>query len=235
MGRRLLLVAITGVSGAILFLILGIGLAERNPGSLKSLWGAMTSTCGPSTSSRRQITLPFTAIDGLAISLPATVRYQPGGEAQAIVSGDQRLLEHVRLEDGRLDLDCDPGWPAPRIEVSVSGPPITEWKLLDDVDLSLANIDQPELRFVIRGSSNITAAGTAESVGVEISGSGAANLKELTSKSAKIEIRGSGDAQITAKATADISISGSGNVELFGNPILRRSEIRGSGRIQQFP
>ncbi|WP_342782278.1 GIN domain-containing protein [Aliirhizobium smilacinae] len=195
----------------------------------------MTSTCGPSGSTRQQITLPLAAIDGLAISLPATVRYQPGGEAQAIVSGDQTLLEHVRLENGRLDLDCEPGWPSPRLEVSISGPPITEWKMLGNVDLSLTNIDQPQIRFVIQGSGNITAAGTTESVRMEISGSGAANLKELSSQSTEIEVRGSGDAQITAKATADVSISGSGNVELFGNPMLRRSEIRGSGRIQQFP
>lgn len=233
--RRLALVATTGLIGAALFLTLGIGLAGQNSTSLMSLWSAATSTCRPTASVMQEITLPFASIDSMAISLPATVHYRPGGKAQAIVSGDQNLLGHVRLEDGRLGLDCDPGWPSPKLDVSVSGPPISEWKLLGNADLSLTNIDQPRLQLAIRGSGNITAAGIVESVELEISGSGAGKLKELSSQSARIEIRGSGNAQVTAKASADLSISGSGEVELFGTAVLQRSEIRGSGHFRQLP
>lgn len=235
MTRKLALVAATGVIGAVLFLALGIGLAGQSPGSPMNLWSAITSTCGPSAATGQQVTLPFDAVDSLAIGLPATVRHQPGNTAQAVVSGDRGLLAHVRMEDGRLDLDCDPGWSSPRLEVTVSGPPVTEWKLLGNVDLSLPGIDQPQLRIVIRGSGSVTASGTAERVELEISGSGEAKLKALSSHSTQVDIRGSGDAQVTARQTADVSISGSGDVELFGSPVLRRSEIRGSGRITQLP
>jgi carbon monoxide dehydrogenase subunit G len=107
--------------------------------------------------------------------------------------------------------------------------------LLGSGDLILSQIDQARLRLSIRGSGSVTATGATGSVDMDISGSGAARLKGLTSKSAKITIRGSGDAQMTAQVEADVSISGSGNVELSGHPILKRSEIRGSGRIVQTP
>ncbi len=41
--------------------------------------------------------------------------------------------------------------------------------------------------------------------------------------------------QMTAQTDADVSISGSGNVELWGHPTLRRSAVRGSGRVMQMP
>lgn len=232
---KLAFVATAGSISAIVFLALGIGLSGRDWADARHLWGAMPSTCGSAVSTRQQVTLPFTATDNLVIDLPASVRYQPGDKAEAVVSGDPALIDHVRMEGGRLGLDCDPGWLDARLDVSLSGPAISNWKLLGSGDLTLSQINQPQLWLIIRGSGSIAATGTADTVGLNISGSGAARLKDLTAKSAQIDIRGSGDAQVTAQADADVSISGSGNVELFGRPILRRSEIRGSGRIEQMP
>ena len=232
---KLAFVATAGSISAIVFLALGIGLSGRDWADARHLWGAMPSTCGSAVSTRQQVTLPFTATDNLVIDLPASVRYQPGDKEKAVVSGDPALIDHVRMEGGRLGLDCDPGWLDARLDVSLSGPAISNWKLLGSGDLTLSQINQPQLRLIIRGSGSVAATGTADTVGLNISGSGAARLKDLTAKSAQIDIRGSGDAQVTAQADADVSISGSGNVELFGRPILRRSEIRGSGRIKQMP
>ena len=232
---KLAFVATAGSISAIVFLALGIGLSGRDWADARHLWGAMPSTCGSAVSTRQQVTLSFTATDNLVIDLPASVRYQPGDKAEAVVSGDPALIDHVRMEGGRLGLDCDPGWLDARLDVSLSGPAISNWKLLGSGDLTLSQINQPQLWLIIRGSGSIAATGTADTVGLNISGSGAARLKDLTAKSAQIDIRGSGDAQVTAQADADVSISGSGNVELFGRPILRRSEIRGSGRIEQMP
>ncbi|MEZ2133041.1 MULTISPECIES: GIN domain-containing protein [unclassified Sinorhizobium] len=235
MSGKLTIVATAGLIGSVIFLTLGIGLSGRDWADARQLWGAMPSACGSTASTRQQVTLTFAASDSLIIDLPASVRYQRGDKAEAIVSGDPSLLDHVRMEGHRLSLDCDPGWFASKIAVSVSGPAITDWKLLGSGDLTLWQINQPQLRLSIRGSGSVAASGGADTIDVDISGSGAAWLKDLTAKSAQIKIHGSGDAQITAQTDADVSISGSGNVELYGHPILRRSEIRGSGRIVQAP
>ncbi|UHS61844.1 DUF2807 domain-containing protein [Agrobacterium vaccinii] len=235
MTRRLVLVAAAGLTGAVAFLAVGIGLAGHNPGDVKILWGAVGSTCGSSVSADDQITLPFDVVDSLEISLPATVRYERGERPEMVISGNRSLLDHVRMEGGKLSLNCDPGWPASPLDVRISGPAIASWKLNGNVELGLMNVDQPKIRFDLRGSGSIIAAGTTENVDLTISGSGKAMLKNLTTQSAKIDIRGNGDAEITAKTSADVSISGNGNIDLFGNAVLRRSEIRGNGHVTQLP
>ncbi|PTE09761.1 GIN domain-containing protein [Mesorhizobium helmanticense] len=235
MTGKLAFIATTGLIGAVVFLALGIGLSGPGWANAGGWWIAGQSTCGAATSTRREVTLPFSAGDSLTIDLPASVHYQPGDKAEAVVSGDSALLDHVRMEGGRLSLDCEPGWFASRLDVSLSGPAISEWKVLGSGDLALSQINQPELRLSIRGSGSVTATGVAQTVGLDISGSGSGELKDLIAQSARIEIRGSGDAQITAQADADVSISGSGDVELYGHPTMRRSQVRGSGSITQVP
>ncbi|MBF2717841.1 GIN domain-containing protein [Agrobacterium vitis] len=235
MTRKLAFVATTGLIGAVVFLTLGIGISGENWGGARQLWATTSSTCGSGQSTSQQVTLPFTASDSLTIDLPASVRYQPGDKAEVIVSGDPTLVGHVRMDGHRLSLDCHLGWSQSKLDISVSGPAITDWKLLGSGDLSLSQINQPQLRLDIKGSGSVSATGAADTVDVDISGSGTAQLRRLTAQSARIVILGSGNADMTALKDADVSISGSGNVDLSGHPTLRRSEINGSGRIVQAP
>ncbi|MER8828032.1 DUF2807 domain-containing protein [Mesorhizobium sp. M0938] len=233
MTGKLAFVATAGLIGAVVFLVLGIGLSGPDWANAGGWWISGQSTCGPATSTRQEAILPFTTGDSLTIDLPASVHYQPGDKAEAVVSG--ALLDHVRFEGGRLSLDCEPGWFGSRLDISLSGPAIADWKVLGSGDLTLSQINQPELRLTIRGSGSVAATGVAQTVGLDISGSGSGRLKGLIAQSARIEIRGSGDAQITAQADADVSIYGSGDVELHGHPTMRRSQVRGSGSIVQVP
>ncbi|TPJ25544.1 DUF2807 domain-containing protein [Mesorhizobium sp. B2-7-2] len=235
MTGKLAFVATAGLTGAIVFLALGIGLSGPDSIYAGGSWIGGQSTCGKSTSTTKQVTLPFSAGDGFTIAVPAAVRYRPGDVAQAVVSGESVLVDHVRMEGSKLSLDCDPGWFNNRVDVTLSGPAITDWKIIGSGDLALDEINQPALRLDIRGSGSITAAGTAQTVDLQISGSGDGRLKNLTAQSAKVDIRGSGDAEITAQADADVSISGSGDVDVYGHPTMRRSQVRGSGSITQVP
>jgi hypothetical protein len=235
MTRTLGHVAIAGFLGTVGFLTLGALFSGADWADAARLWNA-GGTCEATNLGEKQVTLPFEAIDSLAIDLPASVvHYQPGEKAQAIISGDPELIGHVRIADGRLELDCSPGWFATRLDVRLSGPAITSWDLLGEGALTLAQLDQPRLALSIKGSGNSSAAGTVDMVNLNISGAGAVQFKDLTAKSVLVDIRGSGDAKVTAQVDADVSIYGTGNVELFGNPVLRRSDIRGSGRIVRMP
>lgn len=92
------------------------------------------------------------------------------------------MLDHLRIESGRLGLDCDPGWFASRLDVKLSGPAITRWDLLGNVDLILSQINQSELQMSIRGSGNSFATGTTDTVDLSISGSGEARFERLGRK-----------------------------------------------------
>jgi Putative auto-transporter adhesin, head GIN domain len=233
---KLAFVAGAGTIGAVVLLTFGIGLSGSPLADAGHLLGVMQSTCGSAASAQDRIVLPLVAgEDSFTIDLRASVHYQPGEKAEVVITGNPMLLDHVQLNGGRLSLDCDPGWFASKLDVNVSGPAINAWTLLGSGDLTLSGIAQPQLQLSIRGSGDVAATGAADTVGLNISGSGAARLRELEAKSARIDIRGSGDAEMTAIADADVSIHGSGNVELSGQPVMRRSEIRGSGRIVHVP
>ncbi len=234
MTGKLALIATAGLTGAAVFLALGTALSGSSWASSAYLWNA-GATCAPASGTQRQITLPFTSEDKLAIEVPGTVSYSPGEKAEAVISGDSALIDHLKIESGRLALDCDPGWLGYSFDVKLSGPAITTWDLLGTGDLMLAHIDQPRLQVSVKGNGNISATGTSDVVDIGIYGSGKARFEGLIGKSATVQISGSGDASVNATSDADVSIFGSGNVELSGHPTMRHTEIRGSGRIVQVP
>lgn len=232
--RRLAFIATGGLIGAAALVTLGTVLSGSGWASATYLWKG-GSTCGPASGTQQQMTLPFITGDSLVIDLPGSIHYRPGEKAEVIVSGDPALLGHLHIESGRLGLDCAPSWSASRLDVKISGPAITRWDLLGNGDLALSQINQRELEVNIKGSGNSSATGIAGTVHLSISGSGEVRFEGLTTQSATIEIRGSGDAKVTAQGDADVSLYGSGNVELLGHPTMRRSDIRGNGRVVQAP
>ena len=233
MTGKLAFVATAGLIGAVIFLAVGIGLSGPDWVYAGGAWIGGESTCGKSTSTTKEVTLPFSAGDSFTIAVPAAVRYQPGDKAEAVISGDSVLVDHVRIEGGKLSLDCEPGWFDSKLDITMSGPAITDWRILGSGDLVLDKIDQPALKLDIRGSGSVSASGTARTIDLRISGSGSGRVKDLVAQSAKVDIRGSGDAEITAQTDADVLISGSGDVDVYGHPTMRRSEVRGSGSISQ--
>lgn len=235
MSGKLAFAATVGLVGAAVFLAVGIGLAGPDWINAGGSWIGGQSTCGALTRTKKEVTLPFDASDSFTLALPGSVRYRPGDKAQAVVSGEAVLIDHLRLEGSQLSLDCETGWFPSRLDVTVSGPAITDWKVVGSGDLALEEINQPKLRLNISGSGSVTASGTAQTVDLEISGSGDGRLRNLVAQSARIEIRGSGDAEVTAQADADVSISGSGDVDLYGHPTMKRSQVRGSGSITNVP
>lgn len=92
-----------------------------------------------------------------------------------------------------------------------------------------------ELKVSISGSGSITAqdAFDTEQVLVNISGSGKADLQQITSKKAEVDISGSGDARIKVQDKLKARISGSGKVYYNGSPEVD-ADVSGSGKVIKF-
>lgn len=119
-----------------------------------------------------------------------------------------KLAKEIQLKADDLDL-----------EVSGSG------RLIVDV---LANSLDAE----INGSGNIDVRGTAKKLNVGINGSGSFSGFDLQAFEAKVEINGSGNANVNSKNLLDIEINGSGELEYIGNPKFK-SDITGSGEVKK--
>lgn len=110
---------------------------------------------------------------------------------------------------------------------------MADWTLNGNVELVMTDVRQSRLKLDIRGSGNVTAAGSADSLDMTLSGAGKVAMKDLTAQVANVSVCGNGYVVATATKSADISIYGSGNVELYGNPESQSSDVRGSGRVIQ--
>lgn len=233
--RQLGLIAVIGLTSSMVLLAAAVWFSGRGLANQGYGWGKWRSSCEEISSNQKQVTLPYGGNQALMIDLPGLVTYQPDGEAEITVTGDETLVDHVWIGDGKLSLDCDPGSKEFKLEVHIKGYVIEDWTLVGRANLTMIKLEQAILQLRMRGSGNIVAAGNAEELKLDLTGAGSAYLKDFIAQSAKIDVRGSGNVQATVKKDAEISIFGSGNVELSGNPTLHRSDMRGSGRIVATP
>jgi|SRR5712671_2976536 len=88
------------------------------------------------------------------------------------------------------------------------------------------------LRLDIAGSGDITASGKSDRQDISIAGSGKYLGADLKTKTATINIAGSGDAVVAASDSLDVTIAGSGSIQYIGDPKITQS-VLGSGSISR--
>ena len=85
----------------------------------------------------------------------------------------------------------------------------------------------------LTGSGRVQIYGSSEFSQLSISGSGRYLGQGLNVDNARVNITGSGDAEMNVSDELDVTISGSGNVYYIGNPTLKVN-ITGSGKVIPF-
>jgi hypothetical protein len=109
----------------------------------------------------------------------------------------------------------------PNLKVVVSG----------SGDVTLDELRADSLIATLDGSGNITAAGQVQRLDVFLTGSGQVSAGDLESQAALVSLGGSGDVTLWVRDALDVSISGSGTVNYFGQPTVGKRDISGSGDI----
>jgi hypothetical protein len=93
-------------------------------------------------------------------------------------------------------------------------------------------IHTDRLKVVLGGSGSISTAGTADEQEITLAGEGNYRAKDLTSKTATINIMGNGDVVLNTSQKLDANIMGSGSIKYIGDPVVTQ-HILGSGSIQK--
>jgi hypothetical protein len=141
--------------------------------------------------------------------------------------GGAAYLNLGRLAQDRLDLSVSGGGGASvsgairSLELRVSGSGGAKVLALTATDLT-ANLS---------GAGRITVDGTAESLRLHVSGAGRADMGGLSLQTVVAGLSGSGSASVAPKRSADIGVSGAGNVRLVTNPAQLSTHRSGAGRI----
>jgi mannose-6-phosphate isomerase-like protein (cupin superfamily) len=81
------------------------------------------------------------------------------------------------------------------------------------------------------GSGKMTVVGSSKEFKAEQTGSGDLNARHLSADEANLQLMGSGDATITARKSATVTVRGSGDVLVYGNPSERSVSRNGSGEV----
>jgi hypothetical protein len=177
--------------------------------------------------------LAWNAADSLAVDLAAKVDYtQAQGPAKLTISGPQSAVNDVEVEGGHIRYRDDTDHDA-SLTITVSAPSVSSFEMDGSGELNIKGYKQDRLMLDLPGDANVTAAGEAKSVRLNIAGSADADLGQVKTRSAKVDITGSGDATVAPTELADIAIAGSGNVTLLTRPASLQSELTGSGRVLQ--
>ena len=83
----------------------------------------------------------------------------------------------------------------------------------------------------VNGSGNISVlAGTVDTENVKISGSGNVDLSAVKATTSIAQISGSGTTKLNVAKNLDVTVSGSGNVFYYGNPVIN-THISGTGKV----
>jgi hypothetical protein len=118
-------------------------------------------------------TLDWDGSDHAGIAIPGRVTYAPGNDDKLHVSGNPVLAPHVRVRDGRVELDCRMGFNGARdLEITLPGREFKKFSIAGSGNLVLQNLNQERLKLSIAGSGNIKADGKVEHIETHIAGSG---------------------------------------------------------------
>lgn len=192
-------------------------------------------------------TLAWDGGRALRVESAIDVDYIQGDAASVVITGPKGVADRVRLENGRLFLadgqeSAIVTWnrhgvngrsESDELRVVVTAPDVDRFEVNGSGELSITGYDRPALAIDIAGSAKVQASGRTDALDLDISGSGDADLEDLATGTAKVDLSGSGDARIAPTGETAVSISGSGDVALTDRPSKLTTDIAGSGDVYQ--
>lgn len=223
-------IAMGGMGIGIASLSLAYQLGGRD---LHRLPFELASSCGDAKGGPSVRHLAWDKGDTIELSLPGTVYLRGGQGSDIVVKGSPDVVAHVEVRGHRLMIDCH-GWTVGRdLEITLPGRAFRDIRIAGSGKLVMENVNQPELDLRISGSGTVRAQGSVDQATIKVSGSGEAWLGDLAVKQLKVDISGSGKVEARPKDSADVRISGSGDVKMLSHPANLTSKVSGSGRISQ--
>jgi hypothetical protein len=177
--------------------------------------------------------IAWSGANSLNVDIPADITFtQALGPGKLVITGPKGTVDQIEASGSDLAYRDEP-MNAQRVKITMTAPDVGRFSLSGDETLSIAGFSQDELALDISGSGKITAQGKAQTVRLDISGDGEADLGKLAAQEARVDISGTGRTTIAPAQTADVDISGDGEVNLASHPATVHSDVSGDGRIVQ--
>jgi len=177
--------------------------------------------------------LEWDGSDKVELVVFSDASYTPGTGTKLHASGDPQVLAHLRVRDGKIDLDCH-GWrDRDQIKLILPGREFREFAIAGRSDLRLDRMNQSSMKAKIAGTGTITANGRIDDLKIQVAGVGHADFGKVTGRSAKVDLAGIGSADIAPTESAKIKIAGPSTVNLHSDPKELDTQIAGPGSLHK--
>ena len=192
--------------------------------------GCIGIDAGPTTTDARDVAT-FTRVradDRVDVTL------RTGERRRVVVRTGEKVIDDVRTQvrGGVLHVSYDgPGIRDGRILVEATAPEIDAVEVVGSGDMLLDGIDADALDVRVTGAGDVSANGRVDRLTLDVSGAGDAELGELATGSARVEVSGSGDADVRAARELDAEVRGAGDVLYRGDPVVRQ-DVSGAGDLE---
>lgn len=191
----------------------------------------MVKAKGSVVSERRSLPA-FYGID-MMLSAEATYRFAPGPGITVSAQSDIMSKIKTTVEGGILVIAADGSFSSDKpIRLLVEGPELSR-AVVSGAGKFVANgLHVNAVMLQVSGSGSIVADGTASEVRATVSGSGSVELANLRAKSLSADVSGAGLVSAYASESAEVELSGAGNVRISGNPARRSVDRSGAGSVR---
>ncbi len=166
---------------------------------------------------------------------------RPANYNEVRITGYQNLVPAFKtsVSNRRLYLEYDDEYVNVRhdnIKLTVYTTDMTVLTLNGSGDVAFPNgANTTYLELKVNGSGNIRYNGgdTLNTLKIEVNGSGNVYTRDADARNAYTDISGSGNIGLTVHEMLDARITGSGEIDYWGNPPVVKVDVSGSGRVRK--
>ncbi len=194
------------------------------------------------------------AFDTVHIDISADVRLQKGSVTACTLVADDNLLPIIvtESEDGILRIASDKSFSTRNgIQVELTTPQLQRLVVNGNGEVVVQGMDGARLaaesngtgaltiqdaatgrlELGAHGSGGVTGSGYTDQLDVQLTGAANIELADLRAQDARVRLEGSGNIAVHATRSLSGELSGSGLIQVSGNPEIRESNVTGAGTV----
>ena len=195
-----------------------------------ALAACTSATASPPTGAVRTVG----TFHGLDIATVIDVDVTIGPVARVELRGPTDWVAKIstQVKDGvlRISLPSDVNH-VPKLSAVITMPGLTSVAVSGVAGVHVAKLAATTLEVAISGVGSVDLAGTADTLHVDVSGTGQLMAKDLTTSTTTLDVAGSGEATIRATKEVDANVSGVGDVTILGKPATIHKHVSGVAEI----
>ncbi|MHA6896404.1 GIN domain-containing protein [Ralstonia pseudosolanacearum] len=164
------------------------------------------------------------------------VSVAPGESAEAVIQGDENLLQLVvlRIEDGVLTVGLAQNVAyssANLLQLRLRVPEMASVRLAGRGSVTLMDVLQDGVAIEISGSGSVTAAGHVRAALLRLTGAGSIDTSALKAEYVAVVVNGEGQVEAFSSERAAVHVIGAGRVRLLGQPAHRDVHCGPAGTV----